>query len=156
MTAVKTLIKPNWTIEKLQEVTSHVIINNVMIINKLMEKLTPELRQEFHLMMLNMKVDYFRSLNIKTPMDLAIGIAEYDTNVWGSKVHLEGEPNKVTVEIETCGCWNLIQKHPCFTPNLGINRGECHKKVLGIITEELGFKGNIEITDEHIIIHITK
>jgi hypothetical protein len=156
MTAVKTLIKPTWTIEKLQEVTSHSLINHFIAINKLFEKLTPELRDEYRTIMSELKVNYYKSLNITTPMQLAIAMAEYDTNVFGSKVGIEGEEHKVTIEIEDCGCWKLMKNHPCVTPQMIESRGECYKTCVEHITKELGLKGIVEITGKTVIIHITK
>lgn len=156
MTAVKTQIKANWTQEKLQEVTSHALVNNYIGVTKLFEKLTPELRHEFRTLMSEMKVNYYKSLNVKTPMDLAQAMAEFDANVFGSVVVISGDENKVTIEFETCGCWSLMQKHSCFTPAMGESLGECFKTSIDLITKELGFKGVVEMTEKSAVIHISK
>ncbi len=156
MTTVKTRIKPTWTTEKLQEVTSHTLINNYIVVTKIFEKLTPELRQEFRTMMSGMKVNYYRSLNVKTPMDLANAMAEFDANIFGSVVAISGDQNNVTIEFETCGCWNLIQNHSCFTPAMGESRHECYKTTIDSIIRELGFKGVVEMTGKTPVIHISK
>lgn len=155
-TAIKTKITADWTKEKLQEVTSKSIVNNYIAVSKLFEKLTPELRLETRKMMADMKVDYYKSLNVKTPMDLAKAMAEFDANVFGSKIIINGEENKVAIEFESCGCWTQMQKHSCFTPELGASLGECFQISIDLITKEFGFKGNVEFTTDSAIIHISK
>jgi hypothetical protein len=156
MTPVKTLIKPTWTIEKLQEVTSHALINNIIAVNKLLEKLPPETRNEWRTLVIGMKVEYFKTLNVTTPIDLAIAMGEFDTNVWGSKVTVTGDEHKAIIEIENCGCFNLMQKHMCLTPEIIEQRLECYKTTIELITRELGLIGKVEIINKVMTIHITK
>lgn len=156
MTATKTQIKPTWTQEKLQEVTSHTIVNNYIGVTKLLEKVSPELRHEFRTLMSGMKANYYKSLNVKTPMELATAMAEFDANIFGSKVVVSGDNNKATIEFETCGCWSLMQQHSCFTPSMGESMGECYKTSVDLISKELGFKGVVEMTEKSAVIHISK
>ncbi|MBX9686126.1 MAG: hypothetical protein K2X27_05460 [Candidatus Obscuribacterales bacterium] len=155
-TASKIQIKATWTQKQLQEVAANTMVNNYIGVTKLFEKLTPELRQEFRVMMAGMKVNYYKSIGVKTPMDLAKAMAEFDANVFGSEVVLVGDENKVEIHYETCGCWNLMQKNACFTPAMGESLGECFKTSIELITKELGLKGHVEMTETSAVIHISK
>ena len=156
-TAIQTKITANWTKEKLQEVSSNSIVNNYIAVTKMFEKISPELRLEFRTMMAEMKVNYYKSLNVKTPMDLAKAMAEFDANVFGSVVIIKGEENKVAIEFESCGCWTKMQKHSCFSQEMGASLAECFQISIDLITKEMGFKGNVEFTsDSKAIIHISK
>lgn len=155
-TATKTAIKPTWTQEKLQEVTSNAIINNYMGISKLFEKLSPELRHEFRVTMAEMKADYYKSLNVKTPLEMATAMAEFDTNVFGSKVVVVGDENKASIEFENCACWEKMQKHACFTPAIGESLGECFGTSVKLIAEKLGMKGEVVMTETSAVVHFSK
>lgn len=155
-TAVKEQIKASWTQKQLQEVTSQAMVNNYIAINKMFEKITPELRLEFRTMMAGMKAAHYKSLNVKTPLELARVMAEFDANVFGSSVIISGDDSKATIEYETCGCWSMMQKHSCFTPAMGESLGECFKTSIELITKELGLKGHVEMTEKSAVIHISK
>lgn len=155
-TATKTQIKPTWTQKQLQDATSQSLVNNYIAVTKLFEKISPELRHEFRSGMAKMRADYFKSLNIKTPLELAKAMAEFDANVFGSDVIISGDDSKASIEYETCGCWNMMQKHSCFKPEMGESLGECFKTSIDLICKEMGLKGHVEMTEESAAIHISK
>lgn len=155
-TASKIKVTPNWTKEKLQEVSSQAMVNNYIAVTKLFEKISPELRHDFRKTMASMKVEHYKSLNVKTPMDLAKAMAEFDANVFGSQMIVSGDENKAEIEFESCGCWELMQKHSCFTEDLGASLGECFQTSIDLICMEMGFKGRVDFSAEKATIQISK
>jgi hypothetical protein len=155
-TATKIQIKPTWNEAQLREVTSHVLVNNYIAITKMFAKVSPELRLEFRTMMAGMKANYYKSLNVKTPMELAKAMAEFEANVFGSDIVISGDDNKAEIEYVTCGCWNLMQKNSCFTAEIGEQLGECFSVSTDLIAKELGFKGNVVMSEKSAVITFTK
>lgn len=155
-TATKIQIKPTWNETQLRDVTSHALVNNYVAVTKLFSKITPELRLEFRTMMAGMKANYYKNLNVKTPIELAKAMAEFEANVFGSEIVISGDDNSAVVEFVTCNCWNLMQKNSCFTPEMGEQLGECFTTSIDLISKELGLKGHVVMTEKSAVITFTK
>ena len=147
-TAVKETIKASWTTQQLQQVVAKAFANNYMVNTKMFEKLTPELRTEWYSMMADVKADHYKSLNVKTPIELVKAMAEFETNVFGSKIVIDGNDDKATMVYEECGCWNAMQKSSCFTPELGEKMGKCMQSMTEQLAKKFNFKHELEMNDK--------
>lgn len=145
--AVKEQIKATWTTKELQETVSKVLVNNYMINTKMFEKLTPELRNEWYDMIAESKANHYMSLNVKTPLELVKAMAEFESNVFGSKIIISGDDHKATMEYEECGCWNMMQKSTCFTPEMGEKLGNCFKTMTEHLSKKFSFQHEL-VMDE--------
>ena len=71
--------------------------------------------EEFSNLMRQHKIDHYKTLDIKTPLDLVKAIAESDHNVFGSDVEIHGDDKKATLKYNSCGMWNAMQNLHKFT-----------------------------------------
>lgn len=146
--ATKEQIKATWTTEQLQQTVSKVLVSNYMINTKMFEKLTPELRNEWYDMIAEAKSNHYKSLNVKTPLELVKAMAEFETNVFASKIVISGDDTKAVMEYEECGCWNTMQKSSCFTPELGEKLGNCFKSMTEQLAKKFNFKYELEMNEK--------
>jgi len=84
------------------------MLRSCLTSSKLAEKFGPEAVTELNHAMTTMKADYYKAHGVKTPIELVKAMAEFETNVYGSKMVVFGDDQHATVEYEVCGCYNAI------------------------------------------------
>jgi hypothetical protein len=117
-TATKpTLITTTWNTTKIQEESSRVLATQFVTIMGLLHKVGGEAAvQEFKTAMEAHKVEHFKGLGIKTPYDLVKAMAEFDANVFGSKVEIWGDEHTASMKYLSCGMWSAMEKHNLIKP----------------------------------------
>lgn len=112
-TATKpTLMTTTWTTTKIQEEAVRVMATQFVTAMGLLHKVGGEAAvQEMKTAMQQHKAEYFKGLGIKTPLELVKAMAEFDTNVFGSKVEFWGDEHTASLKYVSCGFWNAMEKH---------------------------------------------
>lgn len=154
--AVKEQIKATWTTEQLQKAAATAMVNMYMVNTKMFEKLTPELRTEWVDTISEVKANHYKTLNVKTPIELVKAMAEFETNVYGSKIIIDGDDNKASMEYATCGCYELMKKSPCFSKELDEKLGKEFQVIIDSLAKKFNFKSEMAITGETSKVTFTK
>jgi hypothetical protein len=108
-TTNKTPVQASWNPTKIQQETAEAFARNMGITMSILAK-QPEAMKEFEKLSTESKVAYYKQLGVKTPLDLVKAMAEFETNVFGSKIKFWGDDKQASMEYEVCGCWNAMQK----------------------------------------------
>jgi hypothetical protein len=140
MTTTATKVNTKWETKHVQEVTSNLVASTWLAAHQVISKLDQKAQQEFHNLLREHKINHYKSLNVKTPMDLVRAIAETDHNVFGSDIEISGDANKATLKYNSCGMWNACQKLGKFTPEQETKMGEQCSSTWTQIAKEFGFK----------------
>src|ERR1700733_15195823 len=93
-----TKVDKKWETKKVQERTANVMAGMLVSAFQALGKAGKEAHEEFHKLMTQQKVSHFKSLNIKTPLELAHAIGEQDHNLFGSELEVTGDDKKATVK----------------------------------------------------------
>lgn len=152
----KTKIEAKWTPEKLQQEAAQAIIGGWATAMKIFEKMGPEAVGEYERAMLEHKVEMYKKLNVKTPVELVKAMAEHEANLFGSKIVVWGDETEAKMEYETCGCWETMQKLMPMTPEMEKKMGEGWTKSIQMMAKALGFKGEVQMGEKTSVITFTK
>jgi hypothetical protein len=137
-TAIK--IDKKWDTKKVQETTSNVIAGMMVSAFQALGKAGQEAHEEFHKLMTQQKLNHYKKLNIKTPLDLAHAIGEQDHNLFGSEIEVTGDEKKATVTWNSCGVWEACEKLHKFTPEQQEKMGQQCMSSWKTIADDFGFK----------------
>lgn len=155
-TLSKTQVEAKWTISQIQEHATRAMVANCMAANMVLEKLGPQAVEEYQQATLNNRIEYFKTLNVKTPLELIKAMAEWETNVFGSKIVISGDDTKASLEYIECGCWNAMQKCGKLTPAIEEKMGKNFQKSVEMIAKAFGFKGELKLDGQTAIITFNK
>lgn len=144
----KTKVQGTWALTKVQEDAARVMSSSCMTAMTVLEKFGPEAVKQYQDAILKNKVDFYKTMNVKTPMDLVKAIAEFETNVFGSKIVISGDEHTATMEYEECACFNQMKKNPNFKPEMMEKMGKSFAENTEKLAKEFGFKGEMKMVGE--------
>ena len=162
--ANKIQIKTTWNLEKVQEEAVHAMVRNCGVTQNVLQQLGPDAQKKFQTAMVEMKFEHFKKLNVKTPIELIKAMAEFEVNVFGSKIVVWGDEKEASMEYEYCACFNAMQKNAsaCST-TAGKNQEEmakCFNESTNMLAKQFGFsKGEVKFPtkpEEHAVITFIK
>lgn len=152
----KTVVEPTWTLIKVQEEAARAaataMVTTMTVLAKHGEKAVEEFRTEMH----KHKLAHFKTLNVKTPYDLVKAIAEFETNVFGSKIEIWGDEKEAGMTYQNCAMWNAISKIAPLTPEQEEKMGKDFGTCMTTMADKLGFKTTIEMGKEVCTINFKK
>lgn len=154
--AQKTLMETKWPANKIQEETAKVIARHFMAANAVLAKFGPEAVQEYDKHLLAGKVENYKHLGVKTPLDLIKAMAEFESNIFGSKIEIWGDDNKAHMTYNACGMWDAIQKVQKLTPEMEEKMGNHFETCLKNLAKEFGFKGEVKFEEPCATVTISK
>ena len=156
-TATKTPIKPTWNVQKIQEEAVGSMTRHMMTSFKVIEKLGPEAQKQFGQAMIEMKVEHFKKLGVKTPIDLVKAFAEFETNVFGSKINVWGDEKQASMEYEHCACWESMKKACPMDAKKEEEMGNCWAEQNNALAKAFGFsKAEVKFDGPHAVVTYTK
>jgi len=112
-TATKTPAHQTWTKEKIQEESVNGMVRLMTTTMRAIHEIGPEAVKKLDHAMLEMKVNHYKKLNVKTPIELVKIMAEYEVNVFGSKIAYWGDDKEAHMEYEYCACYNAMLNSEC-------------------------------------------
>lgn len=158
-TATKTPINQTWSVAKIQEKAVEAMSSKMMTTFAVVEKLGPQAMQAFHKAMTEEKVTHLKKEGAKTPIDAVRLLAEFEVNVFGSKITVWGDEKQASMEYEYCACWNAMQKAcPNMDEKAKEQMGKCWAESLNEMAKGLGFsKGEVTFpTEQRAVVTFTK
>lgn len=155
-TITKTPVEAVWNVKKVNEFTSKIWAGNYLATMTVLSKYGPDAVKEFNKAVLAHKIEYFKQVGVKTPIELAKAKAEVDVNVFGSKVEIVGDEKKAQIIYKQCNCWNALKNEG----KLSVKDQEREGKNFGEMVQELakafGFKGEVVFEGETAVITFIK
>lgn len=139
MTITVTKVDTKWDTKKTQEATSHMFASMFVSAFEVISKQGEKAMEEFQKLSREQKINYYKGLNLKTPLELVRAIAEHDFNVFGSQIEISGDDKKATLKYLSCGMWEATQKLAKFTPEQEEKMGAGCVATWQIIANDLGF-----------------
>lgn len=119
------------------------MVRNMRVTFQILEKAGPEVLKEWYHAFTQMRIDYFKALNVKTPLELVKAQAEFDANVFGSDIKVWGDEKQAHLEYVSCGVFNAMQKAgmpPAELEKMGKNCAETTQ----VFATAFGFNGEMK------------
>jgi hypothetical protein len=152
----KTTIETTWTAQKIQEETARVLAMQWMTAYQLLSKAGEQYAQEFETTLRQNKVEQYKKLGVKTPIDLVKAMAEFEANLFGSKIEIFGDESKACLTYNQCGMWNAMQKMGKMTPEQEEKMGHHFQNCVSNLAKEFGFKGEVKFEEPCATVTFTK
>jgi len=150
MPVTTTKVTTKWDHAKTTETASRIVASSWLAAWEVISKLDQKVQDEYHRLTRQHKLDYYKSLNIKTPLDLVRAIAETEHNIFGSEIEISGDEKKANLKYNSCGVWNASQKLSTgkFSPEEEQKMGEQCQATWGQIAKEFGFNFEPKMTKD--------
>jgi predicted RNA-binding protein Jag len=155
-TIKKTPVEAKWDIKKVQEAAARVFAVNNVAIMSILAKQGDHAIKEFQDTVHKFQIEHFKTLGVKTPMDLAKAKAEFEANVFGSKIDIEGDDNNAKIVYNQCAMWDAMQKVGHLTPEQQEKAGKNFQQCVQNLAKEMGFKAQVDMSDNSCAITYTK
>jgi hypothetical protein len=156
LTMSKTVVEPKWTTVQIQENIARVYGVQFITAMNIISKFGPEAVEEFQTEMRKHKIEHFKSLGVKTPAELVKAMAEFEVNVFGSKVEIWGDEKQAFLKYNSCAMWNAVQKYGKLTPKQEEEMGSKFEKCTQNLAKELGFKAESKFEGETCVLSFSK
>ena len=108
--AKKTPVEIKWPVNKVQEAAARVLANHMLAAQTVLAKYGPEAFEQFDKQILAGKLEYYKSVGVKTPIDLVRAMGEFESNVFGSKAEIWGDDKQASLTYESCGIFNAMKE----------------------------------------------
>lgn len=144
----KIKVQPTWNKEQTQAGTARMMANQLLSAMTVLAKYGDEAIKEFDQSVRSRKIEYYKSLGVKTPIDLVKAQAEFETNVFGSEIEYWGDEKTAHLCYKTCGMWDAIEKYGELSKEQEEKMGEHFQTCVQNTAREFGFKGDVKFEGE--------
>jgi len=152
----KTPVEAKWTLSKVQEETAQAMARNFLATMTVLGKYGKEAHEEFEKICVANKIDYFKTRNIKSPLDLVKAMAEYEANIFGSKIKISGDDKQAELTYDVCGCWNAMKTVGNLKPEQEEKMGDQFARTIEHLGRHFGFKSEVKFEEPCATVTFTK
>ena len=146
--ANKIIVEPKWPIAKVQEASAKAVAREFLAAFSVLCKHGKEAVEGFQQAMHAQKLEYYKSLGIKTPIELVKAMAEYESNVFGSKIEIWGDEKQASLSYTQCGMWNAMKELGKMTPEMEEKMGTWFQTCVTNLGKDFGFTGEVNFEGE--------
>ena len=151
-----TKVEAKWDAQKRQEVTARIAAGQCLAVQNLLQKVSPELKEQFENQAREFRVQAFKKVGVKTPFELAKAMAEVDANVYGSKVEISGDESRAQLKYESCAVGKAIEEVGKLTPEQMKKMFEGMETCASKTAKEFGFKAETKLDNDTAVITFSK
>lgn len=154
--ATKTTVETKWPVTKVQETAAMMLGMQWMAAYKTLSKHGEAAFKEFDNMLRQQKVEHYKGMGVKTPIDLVKAMSEFEANLFGSKIEIWGDEKVAHLTYNSCGMWNAMQKFGKMGPEQEEKMGAHFSHCISEMAKEFGFKGEVKFEEPCATITFTK
>jgi hypothetical protein len=151
-----TKVDTKWETKLVQEKTAHMIAVLNLAAYEVLSKVSPEAVTEFQTIVRKHKVDAYKAMGVKTPLQLVKAMAETDHNLFGSVVEISGDDHKAEIKFDSCAVGKAMESIAKFTPEQKEMMGKKMENCASLTAKELGMTGTAVVTNEVCTMTFTK
>ena len=155
-TLTKHTVEAKWNTAKMQEEFGRVMATNMMTTMGVVCKHGEELTKELQAAMMANKVEHFKHLGVHNPMDLVKHMAEFEANMFGSKIEIWGDEKVAHMQYNMCGMWNAMKNSGKMDAKHEEKMGAQFQTCTQNLAKEFGFTADIKMEGETCVMTFTK
>ena len=152
----KTVVEATWNLAQVQQEAAREIGTQFATIMSILPQYGVKAVEEFRSAMQAKKLAHLHTLGIKTPYELVKATAEFETNVFGSKIEIWGDEKEAGMTYLTCGMWEAMSKACTMTKEQEAAMGKSWEGCVTAMAAQFGFKAKLEMTEKTATITYTK
>ncbi|HEY9787565.1 MAG TPA: hypothetical protein V6D17_19410 [Candidatus Obscuribacterales bacterium] len=147
-TAVKTTIKPTWNVQQVQEHATQMMATQWLTAYTVLSKHGEGAITEFENLLRKNQVEHYKKMGVKTPIDLVKAKAEFEANLFGSKIEIWGDEKEAFLTYSYCGMWEAMKKYGNMTKEQEEKMGGNFQNCVSKLAQEFGFNGEVKFESE--------
>jgi hypothetical protein len=151
-----TKVDTKWETKKVQEKTAHIMAVVNLAAFEVLSKVSPEAVTEFQTIVRKHKVEAYKAMGVKTPLELVKAMAETEHNLFGSVIEISGDDHKAVLKYDSCAMWTAMEKVGKFTPEQQEKMGKNFENCSSLLAKELGMTGTTVMDKDTCIVTFTK
>ncbi|MBS1954767.1 MAG: hypothetical protein JST89_11305 [Cyanobacteria bacterium SZAS-4] len=157
-TPTKKVVEQTWTVKQIQEAASAMAANMCFSAKSvLMEHGDMALLTKYENAVRKGKIDHYKALGVKTPIELVKAMAETETNVFGSEIEIMGDDKSATLNYLSCAMWNQMEKMMGkMTPEQQEKAGASFQNCVMETAKAFDLKGDVKMGEKACTITFTK
>jgi hypothetical protein len=157
-TLTKKVVEQTWTKEQIQEKAAAMAANLCFSAKQVIQETGDmALLAKYENTVRQGKLDHYKALGVKTPIELVKAMAETETNVFGSKIEISGDDKQAELHYISCAMWNQMEKKMgCMTPEQQEKAGASFQNCVMETAKAFGFKGDVKFGEKDCTITFTK
>lgn len=152
----RTVVEPKWNTTKIQEEAVRMYALQFMTAMNVLCKQGEQAAREFTTAMQQNKIEHYKQLNIKTPIELVQAMSEFETNVFGSKIEIWGDEKAAHLQYNQCGMWNAMKNTGKMNCQQEEKMGQTFEHCVQGLAQGFGFKGEVKFEGEKAVLTFTK
>ena len=141
-------IKQSWDINKLQQEATKMVSHKIASTLHILKKHPGKEISEMEKVSAHITADMLKNCGIKTPMDLAKYLAEYEVNMFGSEASISGDDHCAVLINEKSTVWLETLEANDFSEKQIETMHEHFSSFVKHLGHGLGFKTHVEIADD--------
>ena len=152
----RTPVEAKWNTQQIQEEAARAFaVNNMaamQIIGKQGEKAILEFQEILH----KHQLEHLKTLGVKTPIELVKAKAEFETNVFGSKIEIEGDDNSAKLIYNHCAIWSAMEKYGKLDAAKQEKMCQTFSTCVQNFAKEFGMKGQVDMNGDICTVSFSK
>ena len=155
-TATKTPVTATWPTAKVQAAAAHAAASQCAAAMGVLSKLGEQAMADYKAASRALRVAALKEQGVKTPLELATAMAEFEANVFGSKIEVEGDEKSATLNYVACAMWDAMQKVTNMTPVEQEQMGKGFQTCMQDLAKDFGLKADVQMGEKTCAITFTK
>ncbi|MCA0314548.1 MAG: hypothetical protein LCH63_12025 [Candidatus Melainabacteria bacterium] len=152
----KTVVEATWNLAQVQQEAAREIGTQFATIMSILPQYGVKAVEEFRSAMQAKKLAHLHTLGIKTPYELVKATAEFETNVFGSKIEIWGDEKEAGMTYLSCGMWEAMNKVTTMTKEQQDEMAKGWETCVTTMATRLGYTAKLEMTETACTITYTK
>jgi hypothetical protein len=109
-TLTKKTVETTWNTSKIQEEAARLAAVYSLTAHAVLAKFGEQALEQYSTLMRERKIEHYKQMGVKTPLELVNVMSEMEANLFGSKLEIWGDEKSATMKYDSCAMWNAMQK----------------------------------------------
>jgi hypothetical protein len=155
-TATKTVVKATWPTAKTQAEAARAAASQCAAAIGVLSKLGEQALTDYKAAARKLRVAHLKEQGVKTPLELATAMAEFEANVFGSQIEVSGDEKSATLNYIACAMWDAMVKVTNMTPAEQEQAGKGFQTCMQDLANEFGLKADMQMAEKTCAVTFTK
>lgn len=155
-TSTLTKVNTKWDQKRTQQTSAYIVASTFVAAFEVLSKFGPKALEEFDTLLRKSKIEHYKALGVKTPIELVRAISDSEHNVFGSEIEISGDDRHAVLKYNSCGLWSEMQKQGKFTAEQEKIMGEQCVASWTQIAREFGLKYEAKCGEDMYEMHFSK
>jgi len=141
-------IKQSWDIKEMQEAATKMVSHKIASRINFLEKHPGKEIEEMEKASAHLNAEKMKKCGVKTPLDLAKHLAEYEVNMFGAEASVSGDDDHAVLTNEKSPVWLETKKSNNLSKDQQTTMQTHYSNWMEDLAQGLGFKAHVDIAKD--------